>query len=105
MYDQWRPFVPLKFRTVFNYYNEDPGEERRSKIAANTAASREVRQGRSITVDDGKKPAAAGKKKAPPKQSAAAGKKKAPPKQSAPKKRAASSGGGGAKAPNKRAKK
>ena len=49
LYDKWRPLIPHHKRDEYKYYKDDPGEEIRGKVKANTKAAKAARQGRTAS--------------------------------------------------------
>ncbi len=46
LYDKWRPLIPIEKRNEYKYYKDEPGEEIRGKVKANTKAAKAARTGR-----------------------------------------------------------
>ena len=49
LYDKWRPLIPIHKREEYKYYKDDPGEEIRGKVKANTKAAKAARAGRTAS--------------------------------------------------------
>jgi hypothetical protein len=80
LYDDWRPLIPLDYRTDFRFFHEDPGTERREKSKLNRGEAAANRKKRSVTHDNDQKPAAVPRKRKKPATKAAPKAAKAAPK-------------------------
>jgi hypothetical protein len=49
LYDKWGKLIPEEKKKEFVYYNKDPGEDRRKRVAQHTKASKTQRKARSRT--------------------------------------------------------
>ena len=49
LFKKWGPLIPQEKKAEFKYYNEDPGERRRKRVASQSKTSKKQRKDRSHT--------------------------------------------------------